>query len=152
MSKKPSPIPKGVEVKGAYTKYIERRFLSSVDLIGQGVVRLTVTSVTLHETLKYDNGQLDSDVILIHFSEIHRPLKLNSTNMKAITNLVGSNKFEDWEGHKIPFAAIPGTYFGEKGYAVRVTEVAPVNNLKKNLDAALDAAAKTTKTKEEETK
>jgi len=146
------PIPEGVEITDAITRHMDRRFLSSVDLAGQGVVWLTIAKATKHDVLRYDNGQTENDAILLHFAEIPRPLKLNSTNIKAIIVKLGSGKVSDWVGQKIPLAAVPGHYFGEAGLAVRVTEVAPVNNLKKNLDAALDAAAKTTKTKEEETK
>ena len=114
------PIPKGVEITDSITKHMDRRFLSSVDLAGQGTVHLTVDRVEQHELLRYENGQTDENAILLHFKEIDRPLKLNATLIKSIIVLTKSNSPSDWKGKQIPFKAQEGVYFGERGLAVRV--------------------------------
>lgn len=114
------PIPEGENITGSITKHMDRRFLSSVDLAGQGTVWLTVDHLSKHKELVYQNGQKDADVILMHFKELDRPLKLNPTNIKAIILRTGTSKVDGWAGVKIPLKAEPGTYFGEPGFAVRV--------------------------------
>jgi hypothetical protein len=114
------PIPEGENITGSITKHMDRRFLSSVDLAGQGTVWLTVDHLSKHKELVYQNGQKDADVILMHFKELDRPLKLNATNIKAIILRTGTSKVDDWAGVKIPLKAEPGTYFGQPGFAVRV--------------------------------
>ena len=114
------PIPEGENITGSITKHMDRRFLSSVDLAGQGTVWLTIDKVTKHKTLQYLNGQTDNNVLLMHWKEIDRPLKLNSTNLRAIILRTGTSKVDDWAGVKIPLKAEPGTYFGQPGFAVRV--------------------------------
>jgi len=113
-------IPKGREIKGAITKEMDRRFLSSVDLAGQGTVVLTIDRVEKHELLKYKNGQKKENAILCHFEEMDRPLELNATNIKSIITMTGTNKVSEWVGVKIGLLAVEGVYFGKKGLAVRV--------------------------------
>jgi len=113
-------IPKGREIKGAITKEMDRRFLSSVDLAGQGTVGFTIDRVEKHEMLKYKNGQKKENAILCHFKEMDRPLELNATNIKSIITVTGTNKVSEWVGVKLGLMAVEGVYFGKKGLAVRV--------------------------------
>ena len=115
-----SDIPKGKEITGAITKEMDRRFLSSIDLAGQGTVPLTIDRVEKHAELKYKNGQKKDNAILCHFKEMDRPLELNTTNIKSIITITGTNKVAEWAGHKVGFHAVEGTYFGKRGLAVRV--------------------------------
>ena len=62
-------IPKGKEITDAITKHMDRRFLSSLDLMGQGKVELTIDRVEKHDSLRYRNGNTDSNAILIYFKE-----------------------------------------------------------------------------------
>ena len=114
------PIPEGKIIHGAITKHLDRRFLSSIDLAGQGVIEMTIDHVSKHDVLKYENGQSDKNAILLHFKEVQRPLKLNATNIKAIIISTETNKVDDWAGCKIRLQAEEGVYFGKRGLAVRV--------------------------------
>ena len=114
------PVPEGTPVSGNITKHMDRRFLSSLDIAGSGTVWLTCDRVSKHDELKYENGQVDKNVLLMHWKELDRPLKLNTTNLRTIVLRTGSSRVEDWQGVKIPLKAEPGTYFGQPGLAVRV--------------------------------
>lgn len=114
------PIPAGENITGNITRHMDRRFLSSVDLAGQGTVWLTIDHLSKHKELVYQNGQKDTDVILMHFKEVDRPLKVNPTNIRALILRTGTSKVDDWAGVKVPLKAEPGTYFGQPGFAVRV--------------------------------
>ena len=117
------PIPDGVPIEGAITKFMDRRFLSSIDLAGQGDVSLTIDRVTYHKELKYQNGQKAENAKVMHFREINRPLVLNVTNIKMMVRLTGSNDVKAWKGAKVKLRAVPGRYFGEEGLAARVVGI-----------------------------
>ena len=117
-------IPKGEDLHGAITKHMDRRFLSSIDLAGHGTVWLTVDRLEKHETLKYQNGSVEKNVLLMYFRETKRPLALNATNIRRIILRLNTSNVDDWAGQKIPLHAEPGTYFGIAGLAVRVGEEA----------------------------
>jgi hypothetical protein len=114
------PIPKGEEITGAITKHMDRRFLSSIDLIGMGEVELTIARVEKHESLVYANGNKDANAILIYFTETEKPLKLCATNIKSIIMRIGSSKVKDWHGKKIKLKVEKVQAFGKLQDAVRV--------------------------------
>ena len=113
-------IPRGELVEDGITKHMDRRFLSSIDLAGQGVVTFTIDRIEKHALLKYQNGQSEKNALLVYFKETKRPLKLNATNIKSIITVTETNKAKEWSGKKIKLHAEPGMYFGKKGLAVRV--------------------------------
>ena len=115
-------IPKGQEITDQITKHMDRRFFSSIDLVGQGVVTLTIKRVEKLAVLKYENGRTDKNVILAYFNEISRPLKLCVTNIRRIVDIVGTTKVSDWTGKKIPFHAEIVKVKGVERPAVRVVE------------------------------
>jgi hypothetical protein len=118
-----TPIPKGQELTGAITKHMDRRFLSSIDLAGQGVVELEIDRIEKLDELKYDNGQRETNAILCYFkSPKDRPLVLKATHIKAITRRLKTNNVQDWVGAKIPFHAIEERAFGEMQLCVRVAK------------------------------
>lgn len=118
-----SPIPKGELIEGSITKHLDRRFLSSVDLTGQGVVELTIQKIEKVPELRYDNGKVEKNAILCYFeAPKNRPLVLKPVHIKAIINKLQTNDVSKWAGTKIPFEAKQGLYFGKKQMAVRVVE------------------------------
>lgn len=117
------PIPEGRQIKGSIRKQLDSRFISSLDLVGRGVVWMTIKELRKIETLKYENGQTDHNVVLVYFEETPKPLKLNATNVKALILRFGSVNVEDWAGGRIPLHAEEGVYFGQAGYAVRIPDV-----------------------------
>ena len=114
------PIPKGTVIKDAITKHLDRRFLSSIDLVGQGVIWLTVDHVEQHDVLEYLNKQKEKNAIVMHFKELNRPLVCKPVHLKPMIYHFKTNVVEEWEGQKIPLFAEPGVYFGKQQYAVRV--------------------------------
>lgn len=114
------PLPKGEEVTDSITKHIDKRFLSSIDLIGQGEVAMVIDRVEHHANITYANGKKDEKVNLIYFVGTDKPLALNVTNIKSIVSLVGSNKVSDWKGKKIKLAVKKVKAFDEVKDAVRV--------------------------------
>jgi hypothetical protein len=113
-------IPKGIEITDAITKHMDRRFLSSLDLAGQGQVALTIERVEKHAKLDYLNGNSEENAIVLYFAETPRPLTLKPTNIAAIIDAVGSNKVSDWKGKRIMLEARKVLAFGKQSLAVRV--------------------------------
>lgn len=121
MSAPSKQIPAGVEIDGAITKEMDRRFLSSIDLAGQGEVTLTIDRVEKHAELAFLNGRAEKNAILCYFKEIPgRPLLLRACHIKPIIVELKTNRVADWKGHKITLHAVEGTFFGKRGMAVRV--------------------------------
>jgi hypothetical protein len=114
------PIPKGEVITDNITKHIDKRFLSSVDLIGAGAVTLTIDRVEKHAELKYGTGESDKNAILIYFKETPKPLKLCKTNIKNIIYALKTTKTADWTGQKITLEVKTVQSFGKQTPAVRV--------------------------------
>ena len=94
-------IPKGKEITGAITKHMDRRFLSSLDLLGKGEVVLTIDRVEFHEKLEFENGRSEDNVRLLYFQETPKPLAINVTNTNAVARLTGTVIAKEWHGEKI---------------------------------------------------
>ena len=116
------PIPKGETITGAITKEMDRRFLSSIDLMGQGKVKLTIDHLEKHSELAFGNGNKEKNAILCYFRETKKPLMLCTTNIKAIISILGTTKVEDWEGKPITLEVQMIRAFGKNTPAVRVTQ------------------------------
>ncbi len=118
------PIPKGEVVTDSIAKTMDRRYLSSLDLIGVGQVELTIDRVEYHKEITFNNEKKKKNVHLMYFKETEKPLDLNVTNITAVTYLLKSNKPSDWAGKKIKLEVKrvqkPGGRSGEKTNGVRV--------------------------------
>ena len=101
MSRQLKPIPKGKEVTGSVADYIDSRFFGSVDIIGCGDVAVTIDRLEQHDTLEYENGRTDTNVVLIYFKETPKPLKLVPTNLRKIAATLKTKKMSAWKGKKI---------------------------------------------------
>ena len=113
-------IPKGDVITDSITKHMDRRFLSSIDLVGAGEVELTIDRVEHLAEIKYANGNKDANVNLLYFKETDKPLTLNVTNIKAIVSFTGTNKAGEWSGKKVKLAAKKVQAFGKMQDAVRI--------------------------------
>lgn len=113
-------IPGGKDIDGAITKHMDRRFLSSIDLAGQGDFIVTIESCKVYELLTYKNGNSEKKAKVMYFKGISRPLVLNVTNITSIIRLLKSNNVKDWIGKKITLYVEEGRYFGKEGFAVRI--------------------------------
>ena len=116
------PIETGVPIDAAITKYMDRRFLSSIDLAGQGVVEMTIDRVEYHKLIRYENGNTEKKAKLLYFRETPKPLSLKTCHINALVAQFKSNKVSDWRGKKVKLHAIEGQFFGRKQLAVRVYE------------------------------
>ena len=114
------PIPAGKTVTGAITKHMDRRFLSSLDFMGQGDVALHIDRVEKHESLKYLTGKTEKNVLLLYFKETEKPLTLNTTNIRSIVDITGTTDVVKWQGAEVTLYVIEGEFFGEIGHAVRI--------------------------------
>jgi len=114
------PIPAGEEIRGAITKHMDRRFLSSLDFMGLGDVALTIDRCEKLAELRYLNGNTEKNAILLYFAETDKPLVLNTTNIRSIVDITGTTKVSAWSGVKITLFTIEGTFFGKPGHAVRI--------------------------------
>jgi len=119
---KDKPIPKGKVLKDNILKELDRRFLSSLDLAGQGTVTLTIDHVEKVDELVYDNGNSEQNAIVCYFQETDRPLVLNATNRASIIMKAKSNKGADWEGLAIGLYAQPIKAFGKEQLCVRIRD------------------------------
>jgi hypothetical protein len=115
-----TPLPKGEEITGAITKHMDRRFLSSLDLVGLGAVEVTIDRVEKHAKLDYLNGNTDENAILAYFKGSDKPLKLCTTNINAIITNMGTPKAAEWHGRKITLKVEKVKAFGKMQDAVRV--------------------------------
>jgi len=103
---KNKPIPQGKLIEGDITPALDSRFLNATVLSGslakRGASELTVTidRVEYHESLKYQNGQIDKEVYLLFFAGSDKPLKLAKTNIKRLIVTHGPI-VEKWHGQKI---------------------------------------------------
>lgn len=126
------PLPKGQPVEGDMSAALDSRFLNYIVLQGalekKGAKFLPVTidRVEYHETLKYENGQVDKDAYLLYFKGSDKPLKLNKTNTKAIIAQHGTIG-KGWHGKKIALG-LKTEYRPDlqaKGPCVRVLHIDP---------------------------
>jgi len=92
------PIPKGEVIETNFTKYIDRRFIGSQELIGKGQVALTVDRVEFHAELKFENGRTKKDAKLLYFTETPKPILLNKTKWDILISETNSIDPIDWKG------------------------------------------------------
>jgi len=112
-------IPEGKPVEDAYTKHIDKDFLSSADLIGQGTVEMTIEKVVSVDEIDFGERK-KKKVLLMYFKETPKPLMLISTNARMIAYKFKSNVIKNWLGKKIKLAVQEVKAFGSMKPAVRV--------------------------------
>lgn len=96
-------------------------YLEGIMLRGKGRILLTIKEVNREEV---SSNRGSEPKYIIRFEERDKGLILNKTNAKAIAFLYGED-YETWPGQRIYVYAEEGTWFGEKGYAVRVAKEKP---------------------------
>lgn len=96
-------MPKISEMKTA-------KFLKKDD-VGEGIICM-IQGVSQENVAKEG-----ADVELkwcLHFTNLDKPMVLNSTNMQLIAKFLGSEDTDDWEGKKIILYDDPSVSFGGK--------------------------------------
>ena len=89
---------------------------------GKDIV-LTIDYIKV-ETVTGTDGKKE-DLPVCHWKENQKGMILNSTNMKMIAKVLGSNYIEDWSGKQIQIGIEKVKAFGDLVEALRVRRYAP---------------------------
>ena len=89
---------------------------------GKDIV-LTIDYIKV-ETVTGTDGKKE-DLPVCHWKENQKGMILNSTNMKMIAKVLGSNYIEDWSGRQIQIGIEKVKAFGDLVEALRVRRYAP---------------------------
>jgi len=114
-------IPSGEVIEGSVAKEMkDRRFLSSLDLIGYGDIEFTIDRVERLDEMVYENGKKKKNVIYVYFKETPKPLDLNVTNTKAIASITGTIMGKGWVGKKVKIGVRKTNLAGKQVDCLRV--------------------------------
>lgn len=100
------------------SKYLKADDLEEGDLV------VTINDAQFEEFPDPKTKRPDSKPVL-HFEGDIKPLVLNKTNYKTISQLLGSDDTDDWTGKKIALYATEVESFGEVTLGIRVRLKAP---------------------------
>lgn len=104
---------------------------------GQDMI-LTIQSVR-EETVIGADGKKEQCMVM-RFMEPVKPMILNATNAKTISNLTGTPYVEEWTGHKIQIYSASVKAFGEVVDALRIRPFAPKQETYKCADCGQEIA------------
>lgn len=112
----------------------ESKFLKRAD-VGEGVL-VTIRNLTQENVGK--EGQDEDMKWAMHFTELDKPLILNSTNAQIIAQILKSEETDDWTGRQVVLYDDPSVSYGGKlvggirvraprGQAARAAAARPVD-------------------------
>lgn len=107
---------------GDYRKFMDKNYLGAWDVPEGEDLILTIDHAAKDE-VKNERGS--ENKLTIHFVEDYKPMILNATNSKAISEAYGSSKVEDWAGKRIAIYTIKVTAFGGTTDALRIRTYPP---------------------------
>ena len=110
------------ELKGDYRQFMDKNYLGSWDVPEGSDLILTIDHAA-RDDVKNERGS--ERKLTIHFVEDKKPMILNATNSKRITEAHGSPKVEDWAGKKIAIYTEKVTAFGGTTDALRIRPYPP---------------------------
>lgn len=110
------------ELRGDYRKFMDKNYLGSWDVPDGEDLVLTVDKAA-RDDVKNERGS--EKKLTLHFVEDYKPMILNATNSKAISEAVGSTKVEDWSGKRVAIYTTKVTAFGGTTDALRIRNYAP---------------------------
>lgn len=110
------------ELKGDYRQFMDKNYLGSWDVPEGGDLVLTIDHAA-RDDVKNERGS--ERKLTIHFVEDKKPMILNATNSKRITEAYGSPKVEDWVGKRIAIYTEKVTAFGGTTDALRIRPYPP---------------------------
>ena len=110
------------ELTGDYRKFMDKNYLGSWDVPDGEDLVLTVDKAA-RDDVKNERGS--EKKLTLHFVEDYKPMILNATNSKAISEAVGSTKVEDWSGKRIGIYTTKVTAFGGTTDALRIRNYPP---------------------------
>ena len=106
-----------------YRKLVNPEFLGAYSLEDGKDIVLTIDYIKV-ETVTGTDGKKE-DLPVCHWKENQKGMILNSTNMKMIAKVLGSNYIEDWSGRQIQIGIEKVKAFGDLVEALRVRRYAP---------------------------
>lgn len=110
------------ELKGDYRKFMDKNYLGAWDVPDGEDLILTVDHVA-RDDVKNERGS--EKKLTLHFVEDYKPMILNATNSKNISQAYGSTKVEDWAGKRIAIHTEKVTAFGGTTDALRIRPYPP---------------------------
>ena len=110
------------ELTGDYRRFMDKNYLGAWDVPDEGDLILTIDRAA-RDDVKNDRGT--ERKLTIHFVEDYKPMILNATNAKAISEALGSTKVETWQGQRIAIYTQKVTAFGGTTDALRVRNYRP---------------------------
>ena len=109
-------------LSGDYRKFMDKIYLGSWD-VPEGEDLILTIDQAHQDDVKNERGS--EKKLTIHFVEDYKPMILNATNSKAITQAYGSSKVEDWAGKKVAIYTTKVTAFGGTTDALRIRDYPP---------------------------
>lgn len=110
------------ELTGDYRKFMDKNYLGAWDVPDDGDLILTIDKAA-RDDVKNERGT--ERKLTIHFVEDYKPMILNATNSKAISEACGSTKVEMWAGKRIAIYTEKVTAFGGTTDALRIRPYPP---------------------------
>lgn len=110
------------KLMGDYRRFMDKNYLGSWDVPDGEDLVLTIDHAA-RDDVKNERGS--ERKLTIHFVEDYKPMILNSTNSKAISEAYGSTHVEDWAGKRIGIYTAKVTAFGGTTDALRIRTYPP---------------------------
>lgn len=110
------------ELRGDFRKFMDKNYLGAWDVPDDEDLVLTIKRAC-RDDVKNERGT--EKKLTIHFVEDYKPMILNATNSKRISDAYGSTKVEDWKGKRISIYTEKVTAFGGTTDALRIRPFPP---------------------------
>lgn len=110
------------ELTGDYRKFMDKNYLGAWDVPDDGDLILTIDRAA-RDDVKNERGT--ERKLTLHFVEDYKPMILNATNAKAISEATGSTKVEMWAGQRIAIYTQKVSAFGGTTDALRIRNYPP---------------------------
>ena len=110
------------ELKGDYRKFMDKNYLGAWDVPDEGDLILTIDRAA-RDDVKNERGT--ERKLTLHFVEDYKPMILNATNAKAISEATGSTKVEMWAGQRVAIYTQKVSAFGGTTDALRIRPYKP---------------------------
>ena len=99
------------KLTGSWKKHIDYRFLAGEDF-GDKVVEMTISHVTKEESFN-PGSKSKEKVNVLHFVGTTKGIIINAARAREITKVLGTDKYNEWEGKKVKFWGKPDNRFGQ---------------------------------------
>ena len=110
------------ELTGDYRKFMDKNYLGSWDVPDGEDLVLTIDRAA-RDDVKNERGT--ERKLTLHFVEDYKPMILNATNAKALSEATGSTKVETWSGQRVAIYTTKVTAFGGTTDALRIRNYPP---------------------------